>query len=221
MPAIGLPAFIEKLKNGEYKAKKHGRSGRPKNRVIGLTEDQQMILCLPSKHLLPVSPEDPRYQFVIETIEEVRAATEIDRQNPKLLGTPVLRRSCNPGHAHKALSIVWESRTLDLEFDDEEVANEFLNGMRALTGITTVSEANVDDSQTVSEANVDGSQRKDGINVERSNSWLEKRNSWLAQHEKLNNKIEGKLFELEFHPQIEEKKAAWKDLFYFSSCCGY
>jgi len=204
MPAIGLPAFIEKLKNGEYKAKKHGRSGRPKNRVIGLTEDQQMILCLPSKHLLPVSPEDPRYQFVIETIEEVRAATEIDRQNPKLLGTPVLRRSCNPGHAHKALSIVWESRTLDLEFDDEEVANEFLNGMRALTGITTVSEANVD-----------GSQRKDGINVER-------RNSWLAQtDEKLNNKIEGKLIELEFHPQIEEKKAAWKDLFYFSSCCGY
>mmetsp|Transcript_25479 Transcript_25479/g.33066 ORF Transcript_25479/g.33066 Transcript_25479/m.33066 type:complete len:205 (-) Transcript_25479:138-752(-) len=204
MQAIDLPAFIEKLKNGEYKAKKHGRSGRPKNRVIGLTEDQQMILCLPSKHLLPVSPEDPRYQFVIETIEEVRAATEIDRQNPKLLGTPVLRRSCNPEHAHKALSIVWESRTLDLEFDDEEVANEFLNGMRALTGITTVSEANVD-----------GSQRKDGINVER-------RNSWLAQtDEKLNNKIEGKLIELEFHPQIEEKKAAWKDLFYFSSCCGY
>mmetsp|Transcript_11295 Transcript_11295/g.14673 ORF Transcript_11295/g.14673 Transcript_11295/m.14673 type:complete len:205 (+) Transcript_11295:205-819(+) len=204
MPAIGLPAFIEKLKNGEYKAKKHGRSGRPKKRVLGLTEDQEMILCLPSRQLLPVSPEDPRYQHVIETIVEVRAATEIDRQNPKLLGTPVLRRSCNPEHAHKALSIVWERRTLDLEFDDEEVANEFLNGMRALTGITTVSEANVD-----------GSQRKDGINVER-------RNSWLAQtDEKLNNKIEGKLIELEFHPQIEEKKAAWKDLFYFSSCCGY
>mmetsp|Transcript_27810 Transcript_27810/g.36187 ORF Transcript_27810/g.36187 Transcript_27810/m.36187 type:complete len:286 (+) Transcript_27810:207-1064(+) len=133
---VDMAAFISKLKNGEYKVKKHGRAGKPKLRILKLSEDQKTISWVPAKKLLPVNHSDPRYHNLVESIVEVRSATEIDRQNPRYLGTAILRRSCDPDQAPKALSILWETRSLDLEFEDEQQASEFLNGMRVFISLS-------------------------------------------------------------------------------------
>lgn len=126
-----LQNFISKLKAGQFKVKKHGRAGKPKGRTLKLSDDEQTLYWLPNKMLFS-KENDVRYHHTILNITEVRSAQEIDRQNPRFLGTPVLRRSCEPAAAARSLSIIWDHRTLDLEFQSEEACTEFLNGMRML-----------------------------------------------------------------------------------------
>eukprot|EP00639_Heterosigma_akashiwo_P037766 CAMPEP_0194708050 /NCGR_PEP_ID=MMETSP0296-20130528/1026_1 /TAXON_ID=39354 /ORGANISM="Heterosigma akashiwo, Strain CCMP2393" /LENGTH=280 /DNA_ID=CAMNT_0039604655 /DNA_START=97 /DNA_END=940 /DNA_ORIENTATION=+ len=126
-----LQNFISKLKAGQFKVKKHGRAGKPKGRTLKLSDDEQTLYWLPNKMLFfkrkrrTVSPHHTEYH-------RGGSAQEIDRQNPRFLGTPVLRRSCEPAAAARSLSIIWDHRTLDLEFQSEEACTEFLNGMRML-----------------------------------------------------------------------------------------
>jgi len=124
--------FLEKLKSGEYFVRKHGRMGKPKERILKISEDASILSWMPAKKIVPTTENDPRYSHTIANVTEVRAAHDIDRATPTLLGTAVLRRSLRPENAPLALSVIWPHRTLDLEFRTAEECQEVLYGLREL-----------------------------------------------------------------------------------------
>uniref|UniRef100_A0A7S2Y0F2 Uncharacterized protein n=1 Tax=Fibrocapsa japonica TaxID=94617 RepID=A0A7S2Y0F2_9STRA len=124
-----LEEFKEMLKTGVH-VRKHGRTGPPKKRVISCNADCT-TLTWHSTSRLP-SKSNNKYQVAVTDIQEVRAGTDPDPAYPRYAGTAVLRRTCDPGNANKALSIVWEDRTLDLEFKNHNDCSMVLNGLRLL-----------------------------------------------------------------------------------------
>uniref|UniRef100_A0A7S3XXC8 Uncharacterized protein n=1 Tax=Heterosigma akashiwo TaxID=2829 RepID=A0A7S3XXC8_HETAK len=138
-------AFIGKLKRG-YAVLKHGRMGKPKPRVLQVSEDLTHLSWQPEQKgggATAAAASTPRYTALLDTVEEVRGTGDADRDQPHLLATAVLRRSLRPEHAGRALSVVWPHRTLDLEFGSEAECQEVLHGLRELlaeVGHTTFTE---------------------------------------------------------------------------------
>mmetsp|Transcript_25765 Transcript_25765/g.46778 ORF Transcript_25765/g.46778 Transcript_25765/m.46778 type:complete len:544 (+) Transcript_25765:41-1672(+) len=119
MPGDDFEEFMRTLKTKGLVAMKHGRSGNVSKVKLTTNQDGTTLFWCRHKHKGDTAPTLPN-QVDFSEVHEVRAAIETDPDFPRYAGTVVLRRSLHPRQANRALSLLWDERTLDLEFPDVE-----------------------------------------------------------------------------------------------------
>jgi len=154
LPEVDLEKFKEQMLTG-FLVKKHGRDGFVKLRHLKCDPDfTELLWVRPASMDRCLTPrqrkQKNKHRVSMREIQEVRAASEIDRINPKYLGTEVLRRSLDPTMTKRCFSLVWEERTLDLEFADVYTCLHVYSGLRKLIKwVKGVQDADLPDNQRI------------------------------------------------------------------------
>mmetsp|Transcript_30414 Transcript_30414/g.40155 ORF Transcript_30414/g.40155 Transcript_30414/m.40155 type:complete len:534 (+) Transcript_30414:217-1818(+) len=127
-----LEFFKEELKTSGINVIKHGRSGKVKEVKLTCNEDCTTLYWSSPRSKHSVSSASPNQVDFVE-INEVRAGIQPDPDYPRYAGTPVLRKSLHPSKANRALSLIWEERSLDLQFQSVEECAHSYTGFTLLT----------------------------------------------------------------------------------------
>mmetsp|Transcript_14652 Transcript_14652/g.19174 ORF Transcript_14652/g.19174 Transcript_14652/m.19174 type:complete len:195 (-) Transcript_14652:324-908(-) len=106
--------------------KKFPRSGMKSSKTITLSCDQDFTQI----SWTSTSKDGGRTSVRLADITEVRLANDMDRSDPEFNGTKTLRKRCKFEDADKCASLIWEERTLDLQFESVDACQEFVQRMR-------------------------------------------------------------------------------------------
>mmetsp|Transcript_17603 Transcript_17603/g.22609 ORF Transcript_17603/g.22609 Transcript_17603/m.22609 type:complete len:239 (+) Transcript_17603:89-805(+) len=128
-----LDSFRQNLIQG-IPVVKHGASGKPKERMLYCDESCTILIWTPYSKVSKKKQNKIRsyHEIRFHDIKEIRYGTDPDRQHPGLAGTPNLRRSAEADKANRCLSIIWDTRTLDLEFRNSGDCANVLKNLRYL-----------------------------------------------------------------------------------------
>jgi len=130
-----LEGFKQKLLVG-LTVKRHTLDNKPiKGRLVSNSSFDALFFRIGSSTKLSSSIKQKDVTLSLQDILEIRAGIDPDPEFPRYAGTAILRKTCNPMNANKAVSLISTDKTFDLEFSTTRECLETIDCIRLLIAL--------------------------------------------------------------------------------------